>query len=176
MLSENEIVQGLMKWRMRITAAAWLVVRDTHAAEDIFQKVALKALASDLKFDGSGALTSWAFVVARRESLNWLRDNRREIGGLAQGVLDALEGEWKANPPSQARIDALRDCLEAVPAESRRVLRLRYFDGYDCGEIATQMGVGLDALYKRISRLHESLRNCVDGKLVNPSPQPEAGK
>ncbi len=35
-LVEAEILQALMKARTRLSAAAWLVVRDTHAAEDIF--------------------------------------------------------------------------------------------------------------------------------------------
>jgi hypothetical protein len=28
------------------------------------------------------------------------------------------------------------------------------------------MGVGLNAIYKRVSRLHESLRDCIEGKLA----------
>jgi hypothetical protein len=36
MLSEPDILGALMKARTRLSAAAWLLVRDTHAAEDIF--------------------------------------------------------------------------------------------------------------------------------------------
>ncbi len=43
-LSEQDILRIVMKSRDRIAAAAWMVVRDAHAAEDIFQNVALKAL------------------------------------------------------------------------------------------------------------------------------------
>jgi hypothetical protein len=42
--SEWDILQMLMRARNRIAAAAWLVVRDAHAAEDIFENVALKAM------------------------------------------------------------------------------------------------------------------------------------
>ena len=57
-LSEHEVLQTLMQARVRISAAAWLMVRNTHAAEDIFQNVAVKALTRDLSFDGRSALLS----------------------------------------------------------------------------------------------------------------------
>ena len=36
-LSEWDILRTLMKSRDRVAAASWVVVRDAHAAEDIFQ-------------------------------------------------------------------------------------------------------------------------------------------
>jgi hypothetical protein len=33
-------------------------------------------------------------------------------------------------------------------------------------EVAAAVGVGLDAVYKRLSRLHAALRQCVEGKLI----------
>jgi DNA-directed RNA polymerase specialized sigma24 family protein len=42
---------------------------------------------------------------------------------------------------------------------------LRYFDGHSCEEVAQQLGIGLNAIYKRVSRLHESLKDCIEEKL-----------
>ena len=80
-----------------------------------------------------------------------------------------LEHEWQSepSPPTGERIEALQDCLEAAPESSRRLLKLRYFEGYSCEEVAEQMGIGLNAIYKRVSRLHESLKECIEGKLRN---------
>lgn len=166
-LSEPEILQALMKSRTRLSAAAWVVVRDTHAAEDIFQNVALKAMTRQVSFESEGALLSWAFITTRREGIDWLRRQRREALGLGEEILELLEQEWQAAPahPAGARIDALRECLAAAPQSARQLLRLRYFEGYSCEEVADHMGIGLNAIYKRISRLHESLRNCIQGKL-----------
>lgn len=166
-LSELQILQVLMQARTRLSAAVWLVVRDAHAAEDLFQNVAVKAMTREVRFESEAALLSWAFITARREGLDWLRRHRRETVGIDADVLDLLEGEWQttAAPASGARLDALSDCLAAAPEPARRLLRLRYFDGRSCEEVATAMGLGLDAVYKRLSRLHESLRQCVEGKL-----------
>jgi RNA polymerase sigma-70 factor, ECF subfamily len=166
-LSEQEILQVLLKSRTRLSAAAWLIVRDTHAAEDIFQNVTLKAITLEVRFETEAALMSWAFVTARREGLDWLRRHRREVLGFDAEVLELMECEWQVTPahPSGARIEALRDCLAAAPESARHLLKLRYFDGYGCEEVAKEMGVALNAIYKRLSRLHESLRQCVDSKL-----------
>ena len=166
-LAEQEVLQALMRSRTRVSAAAWVVVRDAHAAEDIFQNVALKAMTRDVTFDNESALLSWALITARREGIDWLRRHKREACGLDAGILDLLEREWQSHPvqPAGARIEALQSCLEAAPESARQILKLRYFEGYTCEEVADRMGVGLDAVYKRVSRLHESLRSCIEGKL-----------
>ncbi len=66
-LSEQDILRIVMKSRDRISAAAWIVLRDAHAAEDIFQNVVLRALKREIQFPAEGALLSWAFITACRE-------------------------------------------------------------------------------------------------------------
>jgi RNA polymerase sigma-70 factor (ECF subfamily) len=166
-LPEREVLQALMRWRTRISAAAWVIVQDAHAAEDIFQNVALKAMTHDVSFGTESALLSWAFVTARREGIDWLRRHQREATCLDAEILAVLEQELriKAAHSEGAKLEALRECLESAPEDSRRLLKLRYFDGYSCGELAAQMGVGLNAIYKRVSRVHEKLRQCIEQKL-----------
>ncbi len=166
-LEEQAILQTLMQARTRLSAAAWVVVRDAHAAEDIFQNVALKAMTRAVSFETESALMSWAFITARREGIDWLRRHQREAICLDAEILELLEHEWQSEAahPASAKIEALQDCLAAAPESARRLLKLRYFDGYSCEEVAEQMGLGLNAIYKRVSRLHESLKDCIEGKL-----------
>jgi RNA polymerase sigma-70 factor, ECF subfamily len=133
-LSEQDILRIVMKSRDRIAAAAWVVVRDAHAAEDIFQNVALKALKQEIQFPAEGAVLSWAFITARREAIDWLRRHRREMTGLDTEVLELLEQDW-TNEPAQhgeTRMEALRTCLKTLPAQSSQLLHLRYFEGNTC--------------------------------------------
>jgi RNA polymerase sigma-70 factor (ECF subfamily) len=166
-LTETEILQTLMQWRPRVSAAAWVVVRDSHAAEDIFQNVALKALTRDVVFEAEAALVSWAFITARREGIDWLRRHQREATSLDHDLLEVLEQEWQADtaPRSSGKLEALKDCLEGTPEVARELLRWRYFEGLSCEEVAGRMGLGLTVVYKRISRLHEQLRQCVEARL-----------
>jgi len=166
-ISEHDILQTLMKSRDRIAAAAWVVVRDAHAAEDIFQNVALKALTKEVNFESEGSVLSWAFITARREGIDWLRRHRREWTGLDSEVLDLLEQDWLSEPAHNGavRMEALRMCLKKLPEKSNRLLRLRYFESNNCREIAEQLGTELHTIYKRLSRLHKGLKECVEYRL-----------
>lgn len=171
-LTEPEMLKALMKWRTRISAAAWVVVHDVHAAEDIFQNVVIKALTTDVTFENASALVSWSFITARREAIDWLKRYRREVtsvnGSLSSEILQALKRDWQSpqQVPVESRTSAMEECLKSTPEESRRLLRLRYFEGLQCEDVAAKMGVALAAVYKRLSRLHESLRQCIEGRLA----------
>ena len=65
---------------------------------------------------------------------------------------------------SGARVEALSSCLDRIPDKSRSLLKLRYFDGYNCIEIAEKIGIELNTVYKRLSRLHQGLRVCIEQK------------
>ena len=166
-ISEPDILRILMSSRDRIAAAAWVVVRDAHTAEDVFQNVAVKALTREISFEAEGAVLSWAFITARREGIDWLRRHRREAPGLDTEILDLLEQDWLGETAShgETRLEALRACLEALPAKSRSLLRLRYFEGNSCGDVAAKLGTGINVVYKRLSRLHQGLKQCVEFRL-----------
>jgi RNA polymerase sigma-70 factor, ECF subfamily len=166
-LSEQEILRFLMQSRERISAAAWLVVKDAHVAEDIFQNTVLKAVTKDVNFDAEAALFSWAFITARRDSLNWFRKHRRESVGIDEDILTLIHQDWQNDHlnPKGNRFEVLRDCMEELPQKSEKILRLRYFEGLSCGEIGDSISITLDAVYKRISRIQNSLRKCVELKM-----------
>jgi RNA polymerase sigma-70 factor (ECF subfamily) len=166
-LSEKEILRFLMQSRERISAAAWLVVKDAHVAEDIFQNTVLKAVTKDVSFEAEAALFSWAFITARRDSLNWCRKHGRESVGIDEGILTLIHQDWQNDHlnPKGNRFELLRDCMEELPQKSEKILRLRYFEGLSCGEIADSISITLDAVYKRISRIQNSLRKCVELKM-----------
>lgn len=167
-LDHEQILRHLFAARQRLSALAWMVVRDAAAAEDLFQNVALKSVTREVSFEHEGALLSWASISIRREAIDWLRKRKRETLGLEPDILDLLERDWshrKVAPESQ-RVDALRSCLEKVPESSRRLLTLRYEEGRSCQEVAETAGAGLDAVYQRLSRLHRQLRKCVDQQIM----------
>lgn len=168
-ISEAEILRFLMKSRERIAAATWLVVQDGHVAEDIFQNVVIKAMTKEVSFDAESPLLSWAMIAARREGIDWIRKHRRENIGIDEEVLDLLVSDWESGTtpaPEGKRVQALRDCLEQLPEKSRKLLQMRYADGHTCGEIAEQVQAKLDAIYKRLSRLHAGLRLCIETRMT----------
>jgi RNA polymerase sigma-70 factor (ECF subfamily) len=171
-LNSQQIVQTLLTVRNRLTAAVWLIVHDAQTAEDIFQEVSVKALAADLHFDRKPELVSWAHIAARHQALNWVRARRNQGVLLDERVLELLESEWAGETarPEGERIEALRQCLEQLPAASRRMIQLRYFDERPCRDVAGALGVKLDAVYQRLARVHRALGQCIEQRLDTSGP------
>ena len=157
-LDHQDIVRALLAVRSRISAAVFLIVRDAQTAEDIFQDVSVKALSDDVSFEGEPQLVSWAHITARHQALNWLRSRKNRPVPLDEELLELMEAEWarESMRPEGERIEALRHCVEKLPARSRQILDLRYAQSCSCKEVSRTVGVGLDAIYQRLARLHRA--------------------
>jgi RNA polymerase sigma-70 factor, ECF subfamily len=165
-LSQDQIVQTLLPERLRLTACALAIVRDAHAADDVYQQVVLAALKKPDGFREPEHVRAWAIRTARHRAVDITR--ARRMLSLNEAVLDMLEAQWSATTADAlaARIDALEGCLDKLPPRGQEVLRLRYREGLACNEVARHLGRTLDAVYQNLSRLHQLLRKCVERELA----------
>jgi len=133
----------------------------------------VRALSKAGPFEHAGQLLSWAQVTVRHEAIDVMRRRQPEWIGLDSDVLDLIDSEWSTEPVAAGgRLDALHDCLAAMPPTPRRLLELRYFEGLSCGDVAQTLGLGLEAVYQRLSRLHRALADCVEKRLTADDPLP----
>lgn len=165
-LTQDQIIRSLFAHRARLNAAVWMIVRDAHLAEDVFQELMVKAVARLEAFDAEAHLLAWSRVTARNLALNVLRQRNKGWVVLDEETLELIEEDWASSQAPGPRIEALQDCLETVPDEPRRMLDLRYAEGRSCEEVAQICGLKLDAVYQRLSRLHRALRDCVEQKII----------
>jgi RNA polymerase sigma-70 factor (ECF subfamily) len=106
-------------------------------------------------------------VTARNLAIDQARRGKRYDRILSELALDALETRLEVHADRlNPRADAMRDCLEQLPDEARRLLTLRYFAGYRGAELAQLLGRRETAIYKALSRLHHQLRDCIDRRLA----------
>jgi RNA polymerase sigma-70 factor, ECF subfamily len=142
----------------RAHRAAWLVVRDAAAAEDIAQEGFLAAVRSLDRFDGRRPFGPWLHRIVVNRAIDWARarEVRREVLG------DAVE------PPSAPGSEAsasgeLLAALGALAPEQRAVVVLRHLLGYTPGEIARLLGLPRGTVNSRLRRgldaLAEPLRD-----------------
>lgn len=134
-IAQDQIIRVLLACRTRIQSAAWVVVRDTQVAEDIFQSLTVKAISGDAVFERDAALISWAFVTARHTALNWVRDHKTQAVVLDLGTLDLHDTQWAklGSALDGDRADAMRACVDELPGAARELLEARYYDDRTCG-------------------------------------------
>lgn len=176
-LGPDAVMQVLLRERVRIAAAAVAVVRDVHAADDVFQQVVLEALEHCVTFRDPGHVLAWALRSARHRAVDRVR--RTRLRYLPDDVLDLIEVGW-GEPAGPGRVDpadALHECMDRMAAPARELLRMRYHEGLTAAAIAARLRRTTDAVYQSLSRTHRLLRECVERKLAveNPTTANEGG-
>jgi RNA polymerase sigma-70 factor (ECF subfamily) len=136
------------------------LTRNDHDAEDVAQEACLRAMRF---FDGfrGGAVRPWLLTIVRNTYLTWLQKSKvKEMAPLEYDVESKA-----ANPEEQLleRVDgqALRQALDALPAEYREVIVLRELEELSYKEIAEIAGIPIGTVMSRLARARRRLQESV---------------
>jgi RNA polymerase sigma-70 factor (ECF subfamily) len=138
--------------------AAYLVVRDRQAAEDIAQEAFLAAIRALGRFDRRRPFRPWLhrIVVNRAIDHTRARTLRREVAGDL--VAGAAVAEETPEPDGE-----LLSVLAELSPEHRAVIVLRYLLDYTPGEIARMLGLPRGTVNSRIRRGLDRLAGELEG-------------
>jgi len=132
--------------------AAYLVVHDAAAAEDIAQEAFLAAVRALDRFDRRRPFGPWLHRIVVNRAIDWTRARalRREVGGDA--VPEAVAPEHR---PDDGTVVAL---LSNLSPEHRAVIVLRYLLDYTPGEIAELLDLPRGTVNSRLRRGLDALQ------------------
>jgi RNA polymerase sigma-70 factor, ECF subfamily len=132
----------------RAYRAAYLVVHDAAAAEDIAQEAFLAAVRALDRFDRRRPFGPWLHRIVVNRAIDWSRARalRREVG---EGALDSVAAVERAGNP---HADSLAAGLAALSPEHRAVIVLRYLLEYTPGEIAELLRLPRGTVNSRLRR------------------------
>lgn len=141
------------------------ITRDREAAEDVLQDVYLKVWNRAGRFDRTFASPiTWLCAIARNAAIDWVRKH----GTLVLPVADPeTPGSAEIDEAMEAMAEGeeralIFDCLEALPANQQRAIRLAFFDGSSHSELASIMQVPLGTTKSWIRRGLQQLRGCLE--------------
>src|ERR687897_2509497 len=135
----------------RAYRAAYLVVHDAAAAEDIAQEAFLAAVRNLDRFDRRLPFGPWLHRIVVNRSIDWTRARAARAEVLA-GAPDRGELSGAADTSSE-----LLTALAALPADQRAVVVLRYLLEYTPGEIAAMLDLPRGTVNSRLRRGLDSL-------------------
>ena len=137
--------------------AAYYVVHDAAAAEDIAQEAFLAAVRALDRFDRRRPFGPWInrIVVNRAIDFARARSLRREVGA-------ELDPAIAAPPAGPAISDDLLAALGALGPEQRAVVVLRYLLDCTPGEIARTLGIPRGTVNSRLRRALDRLAGEVE--------------
>jgi RNA polymerase sigma-70 factor, ECF subfamily len=132
--------------------AAWLVVHDAAAAEDIAQEAFLSALRALDRFDRRRPLGPWLHRIVVNRAIDWSRARALRPEADA-GVLPEPAAPDTVAPIGDEVVAALAD----LGPEHRAVVVLRHLLGYTPGEIATMLDLPRGTVNSRLRRALDAL-------------------
>ncbi len=135
----------------RAYRAAYLVVHDASAAEDIAQEAFLAAIRALDRFDRRRPFGPWLHRIAVNRAIDHARSRalRREV--------DAAAAEPEAPPPDAPLSAELIAALAELTPESRAIVALRYLLDLTPGEIAAALGLPRGTVNSRMRRALDRL-------------------
>jgi len=140
----------------RAHRAAWLVVHDAAAAEDVAQEAFLAAVRSLDRFDRRRPFGPWLhrIVVNRAIDHARARDVRREVpaDAVAEPVASGPAPGAGSGLGSGGPSDEVVAALAALAPEQRAVIVLRHLLGFTPGEIARVLGLPRGTVNSRLRR------------------------
>lgn len=165
--NQQTVIQAILRERIELLAYINSFLTDAHLAEDCFQEVFAAAVDRSETFEDQSHIIRWTMAAARNKAIDLARKRSRQPALLDGDILELLEKQWTDNlhaHPSDANIQstALRKCLEKLTDNNRRLIELRYFDGLNSGRIAELLGRNVESVYKAITRIHVTLRTCLE--------------
>ena len=137
--------------------AAWLVVRDGAAAEDIVQESFLAAVRALDRFDRRRPFGPWLHRIVVNRAIDAARSRalRREVDAAAAG-------EPAAEAPSPPLSDELTAALAQLGPDQRAVVALRYLLEYKPGEIAALLELPRGTVNSRMRRALDRLAELLE--------------
>ena len=128
--------------------AAYLVVHDAAAAEDIAQEAFLAAVRTLDRFDRRRPFAPWLHRIVVNRAIDWARARavRLEAGGEALAAVEAPD------PPPEPLSPRILEELRALSPEHRAVIVLRYLLEYTPGEIGKLLDLPRGTVNSRLRR------------------------
>src|ERR1700709_635855 len=146
--------------------AAYLIVRDAPAAEDVAQEAFLSALSGLGRFDRRRRFAPWLHRIAVNRAIDWsrARSARAEVAPA-----EVLQDSVSPRPEPSAAIaerDQIGAALAQLPADQRAVVILRYLLEYTPGEISKMLDLPRGTINSRLRRALDRL----SGTLAEAAP------
>ncbi len=170
--NHDEFVAQLVAHRHRIYAFIAKQLVNPADVEDVFQKTTIVLWRKIDEFEPARSFFHWACGVAFNEVRNFLTAQRRNRLHFDIELVELLAQEAREEGDlSEARLSALRICMDNLPARQQEILRRCYLGTETIKQVADTLGRAQGALYKQLARLRHKLNRCISMRLSQTEPQ-----
>jgi RNA polymerase sigma-70 factor (ECF subfamily) len=159
-----------------LLAYACALTRHGADAEDLVQETCLAAFEGRAAYDADRPLAGWLRGILRHKHIDALRRRREaSLDASALEAIEAIHADLDQRPAGVDLLDALEACLGRLPPALRSVLERHHQEGAAVVDVAGELGLGTDAVKKRLQRARALLIACLRGRgfpVTEAAPDP----
>ncbi|MBL8754975.1 MAG: sigma-70 family RNA polymerase sigma factor [Planctomycetes bacterium] len=163
----SPVLAGFAALAERLRPALWRYARvlgaDAASADDLVQEAFAVAL-QRAGFDASAPGAVFTFLRTTCRNL-WLRSRRRTNSERDVAEADAVWAQNCGDGAGDDYVDALRACLDRLPARSQALLAATYGDGHGRQASGAAFGLSRDGVKSALRRLRTFLHDCIRSRL-----------
>jgi RNA polymerase sigma-70 factor, ECF subfamily len=133
-------------------------------AEDVLQRTSIVLWRKFDQFDPSASFVRWAYGVAYREALKYLRQQSRQRQVFREAVLEKLTRTHIARSDLlEKRRLAMDDCVAQLSPTDREIIEHYYYQGKTtAADVAQELGRPTNTVLHALVRIRGSLHRCID--------------
>jgi RNA polymerase sigma-70 factor (ECF subfamily) len=148
--------------------AAFLIVHDAGAAEDIAQEAMLAAVRSIDGFDRRRPFRPWLHRIVVNRSLDWLRARARRPE-VSVEVAAPVGAAAAGSAPPDSLSDELMSALGALDPAERALIVMRHLLGYRSSELGRMLDLPAATVRTRLARALKRLRDLLEAETRDDS-------
>ncbi len=127
----------------------------------VFIEFVTKAENWDLASDVRSLLTVMTRNVARRHWRDTYKNQPEKTRELADHIRQILE-EPEDDDHLKEYLNQMKLCMELMPDKSKQLLEMHYFNGIPVKDMAADLRLNADSVYRAIYRIRQKLRRCIE--------------
>ncbi len=167
-LIEADFMRLLLQHENALRAFARSLLPDWGAVDDVLQDASVIMWQKLGQLEDEDGFLPWGKVIVRFHCYRYLEQKKRK-GAVFSNELVAIladEAEQINEAEHSNRRQALESCLGKLSSPERELVLAPYLHHGRIKELAERGGTSANALYKKLGRLRDALRNCVKERLA----------
>ncbi|WP_197167696.1 sigma-70 family RNA polymerase sigma factor [Neorhodopirellula pilleata] len=166
----DEFLRLFAKHQRTITLYLTSLLPTQQDVDDVFQETSLVLWREFPKFEIGTNYGAWACTIAFNQVRAWRSRQKRENLVFSDAFLDAVSDELVQNTSYfEKRLRALDGCIELLPEHHRELVHHRYESGASVEVIASQANRSPVAVCRMLSRVRQTLHDCVTKRIADES-------
>ena len=156
-LAFGELVQ---RHRDGVMNVVYRLCGDPDLAEETAQEAFIRAWQNLDRYKSEFPFRNWIYKIAVNLAYDALRRRKPQIN-IEEISLQSHQGDPEQALESRERAERVRQCVLALPPDSRSALVLREYEGLTYQEIAATLDIPLGTVMSRLSYARNRLRQAL---------------